>query len=80
MADPEFYRHKDEVQRWRVLDPIEQLRRRMAADGEIDDAMFAELQADADRAANEAAEFAENSPPPDVGTLHDFVYKERDDA
>jgi pyruvate dehydrogenase E1 component alpha subunit len=80
MADPEFYRHKDEVQRWRELDPIEQLRRRMAADHEIDDAMFAELQADADRMANEAAEFAENSPLPDVSTLHDFVYKERHDA
>jgi pyruvate dehydrogenase E1 component alpha subunit len=76
MADPEFYRHKNEVQRWRELDPVEQLHRRMKTDGEIDDAMFAELQAEADAAANAAAEFAENSPPPDISTLHDFVFKD----
>jgi hypothetical protein len=27
--------------------------------------------------AEEAARFAEESPAPDVSTLHDFVYKER---
>jgi pyruvate dehydrogenase E1 component alpha subunit len=77
MADPEFYRDKDEVKKWRELDPIEQLRRRMAADGEIDDATLTALQAEADEMAEEAARFAEDSPAPDLSTLTDFVYKER---
>jgi pyruvate dehydrogenase E1 component alpha subunit len=76
MADPEFYRDKDEVKKWRALDPIEQLRRRMAADGEIDDAAIERLQAEADAIAEEAARFAEESPAPDLSTLHDHVYKE----
>jgi pyruvate dehydrogenase E1 component alpha subunit len=80
MADPEFYRDKDEVKRWRELDPIEQLRRRMAADGEIDDAAIERLQAEADAMAEEAARFADESPAPDLSTLHDFVYKERRSA
>jgi pyruvate dehydrogenase E1 component alpha subunit len=78
MADPEFYRHKDEVQRWRSLDPIEQLRRRMSASGELDDAALASLQQEADAVADEAVRFAEASPAPDLATLHDHVYKERD--
>jgi pyruvate dehydrogenase E1 component alpha subunit len=77
MADPEFYRDKGEIRRWRELDPIEQIKRRMVADGEIDDAGFARLQAEADAVANGAAAFAEQSPPPDIGTLRDFLYKER---
>ncbi len=80
MSDPEFYRHKDEVQRWRVLDPIEQLRARMFDAGELDDARFAELQHEADAIAGEAVRFADASPPPEISTLHDFVYKERSDA
>jgi pyruvate dehydrogenase E1 component alpha subunit len=80
MADPEFYRDKDEVKRWRELDPIEQFRRRMTADGELDDAEFQRLQSDADAMAEDAARFAEESPPPDLATLNDFVYSERRDA
>jgi len=80
MADPEFYREKGEVDRWRHLDPIEQLRARMEAAGEIDGATFAQLQLDADNVANEAALFAEESPPPSVETLYDFVYKGESNA
>jgi pyruvate dehydrogenase E1 component alpha subunit len=76
MADPEFYRDKDEVKRWRELDPIEQLRRRMEMDGEIDGAAFANLQSEADALADEAARFAEESPAPALSTLTDFVYKQ----
>lgn len=80
MSDPEFYRHKDEVQRWRVLDPIEQLRARMFASGELDDARLAELHHEADVISDEAVRFADESPAPDIATLHDFVYKGTGDA
>jgi pyruvate dehydrogenase E1 component alpha subunit len=77
MADPEFYRGKDEIQQWRSLDPLEQLRRRMTASGELDDAAFGKLQDEADAIAAEAARFAEESPAPDLSTLHHHVYKAR---
>ena len=80
MSDPEFYRHKDEVERWRKLDPIAQLEKRMVAAGEIDDAGIAELQVEVEEIVRAAADFAEQSPPPDIATLHDFVYKESPDA
>jgi pyruvate dehydrogenase E1 component alpha subunit len=79
MADPEFYRHKDEVERWRQLDPIAQYRRKLEARGEIDDARVAELQQDVDRMAEEAARFAEESPEPSLDSLERFVYKEPGD-
>jgi len=78
MADPEFYREKGEIDRWRHLDPIDQLRKRMEQDRQIDAGAVAELQDEADRIANDAAAFAEESPSPAIDTLHDHVYKERD--
>ncbi|MEX2246458.1 MAG: pyruvate dehydrogenase (acetyl-transferring) E1 component subunit alpha [Dehalococcoidia bacterium] len=80
MADPEFYRKKEEVERWRKLDPIDQLRKRLAADGLIDDAEFARMQEGVDRIAEEAARFAEESPPPAVESLTRHVYREPGDA
>ena len=76
MADPEFYRNKEEVARWRHLDPIEQLRRRMTQAGELDDEAFEHIQAQVDAIAEEAARFAEESPDPALETLDHFVYKE----
>ena len=75
MADPEFYRNKEEVARWRHLDPIEQLRRRMTQAAELDDESFEHIQAQVDAIAEEAARFAEESPDPALETLDHFVYK-----
>jgi pyruvate dehydrogenase E1 component alpha subunit len=80
MADPEFYRHKDEVERWRELDPIVQLRGRMSEDGQIDDERVAAMQAEVDAIADEAARFAEESAPPGLETLERYVSKEPDSA
>ncbi len=80
MADPEFYRDKAEVEQWRPLDPIVQLRARMEAAGQIDAAAFDALQRDVDDTVTEAARFADESPVPALETLERFVYKERADA
>ncbi|HEY8172419.1 MAG TPA: pyruvate dehydrogenase (acetyl-transferring) E1 component subunit alpha [Dehalococcoidia bacterium] len=80
MADPEFYRNKDEIEHWRKLDPIEQYHRKLIDRGIIDDDRFKQLQAEADEMANEAARFAEESAPPPIESLERFVYRERGDA
>ena len=78
MADPEFYRGKDEVQRWRDLDPIKTFRQQMEKEAGIDDATFQALQAEVDQIANEAVRFAEESPKPALDSLKRHVYKEEE--
>jgi pyruvate dehydrogenase E1 component alpha subunit len=76
MADPELYRLKDEVERARMRDCIERLKREMVEDGMLDDARFAEFEARVERDVDAAVEFAENSPEPGLDTLFDHVYRE----
>ena len=76
MADPEFYRRKDEVERWRALDPIEQLKRKLLAEGVIADEDVARFQSEVDAIAAEAADFAEQSPFPPRESLMRDVYKD----
>jgi pyruvate dehydrogenase E1 component alpha subunit len=80
MADAEYYRDKGEIEIWRELDPIKQLREKLTADGALDVAAFASMQAEADAMANEAVQFAEEGPNPPLESLHDHVYKGAPDA
>jgi pyruvate dehydrogenase E1 component alpha subunit len=77
MADAELYRPKTEIEVWRKLDPIAQLKSKLLAGGDLADDRVAALQAEADEIANEAARFADESPNPPLESLHRFVYKER---
>jgi pyruvate dehydrogenase E1 component alpha subunit len=77
MSDPEFYRHKDEVEHWRRLDPIKRLREQMLSEGVLTEDDFARMEESAGELAEAAARFADESPEPSIETLHDFVYKER---
>ena len=76
MADPEFYRTKEEVQQWRARDPIKLFERQLRDWGLIDDAGIKRLEDEVENVVNEAERFAEESPAPDVSTLYDNVYKE----
>jgi pyruvate dehydrogenase E1 component alpha subunit len=75
MADPEFYRTKEEVQHWRARDPILLFERKLRDWGLIDDAGIKRLEDEVENVVNEAERFAEESPAPDVSTLYDDVYK-----
>ena len=76
MADPEFYRDKEELQQWRSLDPIVTFRQKLEADGVIDEAMLQALQAEIEEVVNEATRFAEESPKPPPEALYQHVYEE----
>ncbi len=80
MADAELYRAKDEVERWRSMDPILQLKNEMLADGSIDEAGIEKMQADVEEMVRDAAQFAEDSAPPPIESLWRGVYKEPGDA
>jgi TPP-dependent pyruvate/acetoin dehydrogenase alpha subunit len=63
------YRTEQEVEQWRLTrDPIEALRRALAAQGLLDDAAFERLAEHARSAVEQAVAFAEASPIPDVTT------------
>ena len=78
MADPEFYRNKEETERWRELDPILTFRQKLEGDGVIDEATVQALQADIEETVNEAVHFAEESPHPTPDALYEHVYKEEE--
>jgi len=80
MADAEFYRSKAEVDRWRKLDPIEQLKDRLLRERVIDDATLDRAQAELDELVRDAAEFAEHSAAPALDTLERYIYREPNHA
>ena len=74
MADPERYRTREQVQQWKERDPIQSFTERLIAEGVVDEAKVAELDAEAIAAADAAVEFADSSPDPAPETLFDNVY------
>jgi pyruvate dehydrogenase E1 component alpha subunit len=74
MADPEDYRSKEEVEEWRKRDPINVFQRRLADEGDFDDGYFREVDEWALKTVDEAVEFADQSPFPDLDSLYDDIY------
>ncbi|MEC9368429.1 MAG: pyruvate dehydrogenase (acetyl-transferring) E1 component subunit alpha [Pseudomonadota bacterium] len=70
MSDPAKYRSKEEVQKMREeQDPIEQSRSRMLRTGVASEDDIKAIDKDIRAVVNEAAEFAQNDPEPDVSEL-----------
>jgi pyruvate dehydrogenase E1 component alpha subunit len=62
MADPELYRTKDEVARWRERDPIALFERSLRSAGMLDDAGLAAIAESVATEVDEAVAFAEAGP------------------
>jgi TPP-dependent pyruvate/acetoin dehydrogenase alpha subunit len=74
--DPELYRSKEEVERWKQRDPIATFCERLRADGQLDDAALAALEAEVAGEIEAAVAFAEAGRLEPVGDLTRFVYSE----
>lgn len=74
MADPEMYRDKEEVERWKLRDPIPGWRKRILAEGLASAEELDAVEAAATQEISEAVRFAEESPEPALSTLYDDVY------
>lgn len=59
MFDPELYRDKEEVARWKARDPIASLLARLRAEGRLDEPAWQALQARAEAEVADAVAFAE---------------------
>jgi pyruvate dehydrogenase E1 component alpha subunit len=74
VVDPARYRSKEEVEQGRAKDPVVAFRARLIQTGTLDEAAVAELEAEVEREVQQAIDFADASPDPDVGELFDDVY------
>ncbi len=74
MADPEEYRTKDEVEQWRGRDPLIAFPARLVDEGVLSEDQVATLDEQAVKRIDEAVEFAERSPFPDLDSLYDDIY------
>ncbi|MBI4495144.1 MAG: pyruvate dehydrogenase (acetyl-transferring) E1 component subunit alpha [Chloroflexi bacterium] len=76
MADPELYRHKEEVQGWKLRDPIRRLEM-MIQDAELAGAPDLErIRAEVEAVVEDAVRFADQSPAPAPSALFEDVYAE----
>jgi pyruvate dehydrogenase E1 component alpha subunit len=74
MADPEQYRTKEEVAKWRARDPIPAFGELLIGEGVIDADEQARIDAEATERVDRAVAFAEASPFPEPESLYDDVY------
>jgi pyruvate dehydrogenase E1 component alpha subunit len=74
MADPEEYRSKEEVARWRERDPIPAFAELLLHEGVIDEAERALIDEQATARVDDAVAFADASPLPTPESLYDDVY------
>lgn len=74
MFDPELYRDKAEVERWKLRDPIVTLEKRLRAASLLSDADLAVIEADVDRELGAAVDFAERGTLEPIAQLATDVY------
>ena len=74
MADPEDYRTKDEVEEWRVRDPLVAFPARLVEEGLLSEDDVERMDKEAVSRVDAAVEFADNSPFPDLDSLYDDIY------
>ncbi|HEY7745917.1 MAG TPA: pyruvate dehydrogenase (acetyl-transferring) E1 component subunit alpha [Desulfuromonadales bacterium] len=77
MFDPELYRPREEVEKWKKRGPILILVKKLKENGWLDDAALEKLESEVAAEIAEAVAFAENSEWEPVKDLTRFVYSER---
>jgi len=75
MADPATYRTKDEVEAWRVRDPIGIYQHRLQQAGLLTDGDVQSISAEIDALVEQCVQYANASPAPPPQSLHHNVYR-----
>jgi pyruvate dehydrogenase E1 component alpha subunit len=74
MSDPASYRTKEQLEKYRLDDPITRLRAQLTREGKLTNEKFDELDKRAKETALASVEFAEESPEPPLAKLYDYTY------
>jgi pyruvate dehydrogenase E1 component alpha subunit len=73
MSDPATYRTKEELESYRKQDPILILKDKLLDSGQLAEEEYRKIDEECKTASNQAAQFAEQSPEPEVETLYEDV-------
>jgi len=74
MGDPERYRIKDEVDRYKQRDPIVAFGKQLEGDGVVDESDLERIEREVAAEIEEVAAFADASPAPSPETMYDHIY------
>jgi pyruvate dehydrogenase E1 component subunit alpha len=74
MSDPASYRTKQELEKYRLDDPITRLRAQLTREGKLTNEQFDLLDKRAKETVLAAVKFAEKSPQPPLDKLYDYTY------
>ena len=74
MSDPASYRTKEELEKYRLDDPITRLRAQLTREGKLTNEQFDQLDKRAKKIALDSVKFAEESPDPPLEKLYDYTY------
>jgi 2-oxoisovalerate dehydrogenase E1 component len=77
-GDPMRYREQDELQEWKLRDPLVAARAKLLGRG-VDDETLDRIDADVEAELAAALEWARGQDPPDVSSMFSFTYAERDE-
>ncbi len=74
MADPELYRHKEEVETWKLRDPVRHFQTSLELGGMLTHEQAEAIEVEVSRVVEDATRFAEESPDPSPETIFDDIY------
>lgn len=74
VGDPEVYRTRDEVNKWKENDPIRRFEKYLLTNAEILEEEIGHIKEKAKKVVQEAVEFGLNSPEPTLEELYKYVY------
>jgi pyruvate dehydrogenase E1 component alpha subunit len=74
MSDPASYRTKEELEKYRLDDPITRLRAQLTREGKLTNERFDQIDKKAKETALAAVKFAEKSPELPLEGLYDYTY------
>jgi pyruvate dehydrogenase E1 component alpha subunit len=74
MSDPASYRTKEELEKYRLDDPITRLRAQLTREGKLTNEQFDKIDKKAKETAMASVKFAEKSPEPSLDKLYDYIY------
>jgi pyruvate dehydrogenase E1 component alpha subunit len=74
VVDPARYRSAEEVDRVKAADPLPRLAAQLVEAGIVDTEGLEKIEAEVRAEVDDAADFADSSPHPDVATLFDYTY------
>lgn len=77
MSDPATYRTKEELEKYKAQDSIEELKRALIAKGMLKEAEYEDLEEKIKKIVDDSVKFAEESPEPSLDDIYTDVWMDK---